>query len=174
LNFRERPRKAGALTPHEPAGRRFQREARVPDRRAPRRRSRRARDTSPSPLKLYRPPVTPAGIALRLSIDRRSLKRNFAPGSSLGNLPLMKILVVDDHPLICEALHGVLDPFAVVIRSTCDGKADNKTISKWSRALRYVARVKKPRRPLTTFMKNRGGINACAGLYAEQVRRSKR
>ena len=66
------------------------------------------------------------------------------------------------------------DPFAVVIRSTCDGKADNKTISKWSRALRYVARVKKPRRPLTTFMKNRGGINACAGLYAEQVRRSKR
>ena len=27
---------------------------------------------------------------------------------NLGNLPLMKILVVDDHPLICEALHGVL------------------------------------------------------------------
>jgi hypothetical protein len=66
------------------------------------------------------------------------------------------------------------DPFAAVIRCTCDSKADNKTISKWSRALRYVARVKKPRHPLTTFMKNRGGINACAGLYAEQVRRSKR
>src|SRR5499427_462092 len=40
--------------------------------------------SSPSPLKLSnRPPVTPAGIALRLSIDRRSRKRNFAPGSSL-------------------------------------------------------------------------------------------
>src|SRR5262249_49997023 len=39
--------------------------------------------SSPSPLKLSnRPPVTPAGIALRLSIDRRSPKRNFAPGSS--------------------------------------------------------------------------------------------
>ena len=33
------------------------------------------------------------------------------------------------------------DPFAVVIRCTCDSKADNKTISKWSRALRYVARA---------------------------------
>jgi hypothetical protein len=65
------------------------------------------------------------------------------------------------------------DPFAVVIRCTCDGKADNKTISKWSRALRYVARAKKPRHPLTTLMKNRGGVNACAGLYAEQVRRKR-
>jgi hypothetical protein len=59
------------------------------------------------------------------------------------------------------------DPFAVVIRCTCDGEADNKTISKWSRALQYVARVKKPRHPLTTFMKNRGGINACAERYAK-------
>src|SRR5262249_759353 len=41
--------------------------------------------SSPSPLKLSnRPPVTPAGIALRLSIDRRSPKRNLAPGSSLA------------------------------------------------------------------------------------------
>src|SRR5262249_2006182 len=41
--------------------------------------------SSLSPLKLSnRPPVTPAGIALRLSIDRRSPKRNFAPGSRLG------------------------------------------------------------------------------------------
>jgi hypothetical protein len=59
------------------------------------------------------------------------------------------------------------DPFSAVIRYTCDGKADNKTISKWSRALRYVARVKKPRHPLTTFMKNRGGVNGCAALFAE-------
>jgi hypothetical protein len=63
------------------------------------------------------------------------------------------------------------DPFAVAIRCTCDGKADNKTISKWSRALRYAARVKKPRHPLTTFMKNRGGVNACAALFAERLGR---
>jgi hypothetical protein len=66
------------------------------------------------------------------------------------------------------------DPFAVVIRCTCDSKADNKTISKWSRALRYVARVKKPRHPLRTFMKNRGGINGCAALFAEHLGRSSR
>jgi hypothetical protein len=65
------------------------------------------------------------------------------------------------------------DPFAVVIRCTCDGKADNKTISKWSRALRYVERVMKPRHQLTTFMKTRGGINGCAALFAEQVRRKR-
>jgi hypothetical protein len=58
------------------------------------------------------------------------------------------------------------DPFAVVIRCTCEHKLDNKTISKWSRALRYVARVKKPRHSLTTFMKDRGGVNACATLFA--------
>jgi hypothetical protein len=66
------------------------------------------------------------------------------------------------------------DPFAVVVRSTCEHKLDNKTVSKWSRALRYVARVKKPRHPLTTFMKNRGGVNACAALFAEHLGRSSR
>ena len=66
------------------------------------------------------------------------------------------------------------DPFAVIIRSTCEHKLDNKTISKWSRALRYVARVKKPRHPLMTFMKNRGGVNACAALFAESLGRGKR
>jgi hypothetical protein len=65
------------------------------------------------------------------------------------------------------------DPFAVVIRCTCEHKLDNKTISKWSRALRYVARVKK-RIPLKTFMKNRGGINGCAALFAKSLGRGKR
>jgi len=66
------------------------------------------------------------------------------------------------------------DPFAVIIRSTCEHKLDNKTISKWSRALRYVARVKKPRHPLMTFMKNRGGVNACAERYAKYFGRGER
>jgi hypothetical protein len=61
------------------------------------------------------------------------------------------------------------DPFAVVIRATCDReKIDNKVISKWSRALRYVAKFKN-RTPFQTFIKNRGGINACAALYAEHI-----
>ena len=66
------------------------------------------------------------------------------------------------------------DPFAVIIRCTCEHKLDNKTISKWSRALRYVARFKKPRHLLRTFMKNRGGVNGCAALFAEHLGRSRR
>jgi hypothetical protein len=65
------------------------------------------------------------------------------------------------------------DPFAVIIRCTCDQQLDRKTISKWSRALRYTARVKK-RTPLKTFMKNRGGINACAELYSKYFGRGGR
>jgi hypothetical protein len=64
------------------------------------------------------------------------------------------------------------DPFAVVIRCTCEQQVDHKTISKWSRALRYVALVKK-RTPLRIFMKNRGGINACASLYTQRFGQSK-
>jgi hypothetical protein len=66
------------------------------------------------------------------------------------------------------------DPFAVVIRCTCEHKLDNKTISKFSRALRFVARFKKPRHRLMTFMKNRGGINACAERYAKYFGRGER
>ena len=58
------------------------------------------------------------------------------------------------------------DPFTAVIRCTSERNVDNKTISKWARALRYVAHCKKPRTPLKIFIKNMGGINACAERYA--------
>jgi hypothetical protein len=74
-----------------------------------------------------------------------------------------------DQPLEKDA-----DPFAAVIRCTCDGQADNKTISKWARALRYVARCKKHGTPLTAFMKGAGGVNACADRYAKLKRRCNR
>jgi hypothetical protein len=62
------------------------------------------------------------------------------------------------------------DPFSAVIRCTCDDNADSKTISKWSRALRYVARCKKPATPLKAFMTGAGGVNACANRYAKLSR----
>lgn len=62
------------------------------------------------------------------------------------------------------------DPFAVVIRCTCERALDSKTISKWSRALRLVAKFKNPRVRLKAFIKGRGGINACASLWAEHLR----
>ena len=58
------------------------------------------------------------------------------------------------------------DPFSAVIRCTSDDNADTKTISKWARALRYVAQCKKPRMALKKFMKKAGGVNTCASLYA--------
>jgi hypothetical protein len=56
------------------------------------------------------------------------------------------------------------NPFTAVIRCTCHDTVDSKTISKWARALRYVAQCKKPRTRLKTFMKEAGGVNACKGL----------
>ena len=66
------------------------------------------------------------------------------------------------------------DPFAAVIRCTSERKLDCKTISKYSRALRYAARCKKPRTSLKTFMKEMGGINACAERYARHIGRKAR
>jgi hypothetical protein len=64
------------------------------------------------------------------------------------------------------------DPFTVVIRCTCDDAVDSKTISKWARALRYVAQCKKPGTPLKAFMTEAGGVNACAARYARLMRHS--
>jgi hypothetical protein len=58
------------------------------------------------------------------------------------------------------------DPFTAVIRCTCADLADSKAISKWARALRYVARCKERGTPLKLFVKKAGGVNACADLYA--------
>jgi hypothetical protein len=58
------------------------------------------------------------------------------------------------------------DPFSAVIRCTSGRNIDTKTISKWSRALRYVASSKKPETAFKTFMKEAGGINACADRCA--------
>ena len=66
-----------------------------------------------------------------------------------------------DQPLDKSA-----DPFTAVIRCTCDDEIDSKTISKWARALRYAAHCKAPRTRLKKFMKEAGGVNACADQYA--------
>ncbi len=66
------------------------------------------------------------------------------------------------------------DPFATIIRATCEGQVDSKTASKWSRALRYVAYCEVPSASLKTFMKEAGGINACAARFARYYGRSGR
>jgi hypothetical protein len=63
------------------------------------------------------------------------------------------------------------DPFTAVIRCTSADEVDSKTISKWARALRYAGRPKKPEVRLRTFMKEAGGVNACAAADAKLKRR---
>ena len=60
---------------------------------------------------------------------------------------------------------GNADPFTTVIRCTTSDEVDAKTRSKWSRALRYAAQRKK-RGSLKSFIKRKGGINACASRFA--------
>jgi hypothetical protein len=71
-------------------------------------------------------------------------------------------------------LNNSSDPFAAVVLCTSGGAIDNKTISKWTRALRYAARSKEPAVRLRTFMKEAGGVNACANAYARCYGRGRR
>ena len=66
------------------------------------------------------------------------------------------------------------DPFAAIIRCTSERNVDNKTISKWARALRYAAHCNVPQKRLKTFMKKMGGINACAERFAIYLGRGSR
>ena len=55
------------------------------------------------------------------------------------------------------------EPFAALILCTSDPvKVDDRTRSKWSRALRFAAKNKDLDEPLRDFIKRKGGINACA------------
>ena len=61
------------------------------------------------------------------------------------------------------------EPFAAVILCTADrDQVDDRTRSKWSRALRYAAEFKDLDEPLRDFIKRRGGINRCAARFARR------
>ena len=64
------------------------------------------------------------------------------------------------------------EPFAIVTFCTADPKiVDDKTRSKWSRVLRYAARMKPEGQRLIDFIKSNGGINECARKFAQPGRR---
>jgi hypothetical protein len=66
----------------------------------------------------------------------------------------------------------VPEPFAAIILCTADSeKVDYRVRSKWSRALRYAAKFKRPKVPLSEFIKQRGGINKCAVRFARRLGR---
>jgi hypothetical protein len=65
-----------------------------------------------------------------------------------------------------------VEPFAAVIIAAAAPKVlDKRLVSKWSRVLRYAAKYKDPSQRLGTFIKRRGGLNACAARYARRLGR---
>ena len=63
------------------------------------------------------------------------------------------------------------EPFAALILCTADrDQVDDRTRSKWSRALRYAAKHKDLDEPLRDFVKREGGINKCAARFARRLR----
>jgi hypothetical protein len=68
---------------------------------------------------------------------------------------------------------GDIEPFTAIISCTADRKkADAKTRSKWSRALRYAAERKGDRESLQQFIKRKGGVNECASRFARRAQAS--
>ena len=61
------------------------------------------------------------------------------------------------------------EAFAVVIYCTAP-HVDQKSRSKWARALRFAAATKPSDESIKKFFKRKGGINACASNYAQYVR----
>jgi hypothetical protein len=64
------------------------------------------------------------------------------------------------------------DVYAAMIRCTADpARADKRTRSKWSRALRYAKMEKDDKESLAEFIKRKGGINECVVRYGRCLRR---
>jgi hypothetical protein len=58
------------------------------------------------------------------------------------------------------------EPFAAIIFCTSDPrKVDERTRSKWSRAMRYAVEYKGNAKPLAAFIQRKGGINKCADRF---------
>jgi hypothetical protein len=65
----------------------------------------------------------------------------------------------------------VREPYAAVILASINPwTVDKRTVSKWSRALRFAAACKPHKKRLRFFIKSKGGINACATAYSRRFR----
>lgn len=65
-----------------------------------------------------------------------------------------------------------IEPYrAVIVASVSPKRIDKRTVSKWSRTLRFAAARKPHKKRLRRFIKSQGGINACAFEYSRLQRR---
>ena len=72
------------------------------------------------------------------------------------------------------AIPDIIEPFAgLIVAAAYPTKIDRRTVSKWSRALRFVAEDKRPDQTLQRFMLRSGGINGCAAQFTRRLGRSR-
>jgi hypothetical protein len=119
---------------------------------------------------------------LRLQTEWETVQASRERGAIYGYLtPVFEIVMVwaKEGKAVSRAqraLHirrhqsvGTLEAFATIIR--CTSNADERTRSKWSRALRYAAEFKDLDEPLRDFIVRKGGINRCAARFARRLGR---
>jgi hypothetical protein len=131
-------------------------------------------------------PLKKSRLSSELETLRAVSKRTFSSGNRMAVHKLLGAIFnlvtrweVEDR--LEEGLYRLLDSlqdpvplrigeaFAVVIYCTAP-HVDQKSRSKWARALRYAAANKQDDESIKSFFKRKGGINACASRYAEYVR----
>jgi hypothetical protein len=132
-------------------------------------------------------PLKRSRFSSELETLRAVSKRTFSSGNRMAVRPLLGAFFDlvsrwEAEDRLEEGLYRLLDSlkapvplrigeaFAVVIYCTAP-HVDQKSRSKWARALRYAAVNKPDDESIKRFFKRKGGINACASKYAEYVRR---
>lgn len=131
-------------------------------------------------------PLKQSRLSSELETLRAVSKRTFSSGNRMAVRTLLgaifnQVTRWETEDRLEEGLYRLLDSlkapvplrigevFAVVIYCTAP-HVDQKSRSKWARALRYAAANKPDDEPIKKFFKRKGGINACASKYAEYVR----
>ena len=132
-------------------------------------------------------PVKQSRLSSELEKLKAVSKRTFSTGNRMDVRPLLgaifnQVYRWEAEDRLEEGLYGLLDSlkapvplrigeaFAVVIYCIAP-HVDQKSRSKWARALRYAAAIKPDDESIKNFFKRKGGINACASRYADYVRR---
>ena len=132
-------------------------------------------------------PLKKSRLSSELETLRAVSKRTFSSGNRMAVHKLLgaifnRISVWEAEDRLEEALYALLDSldapvslkigeaFAVTIYCIAP-RVDKKSRSKWARALRYAAATKLDDESIQSFIKRKGGVNACASRYAQPARR---
>jgi hypothetical protein len=130
--------------------------------------------------------VKQSRLSSELEALRAVSKRTFSSGNRMAVRTLLEsffnlVTRWESEDRLEEGLYRLLDSlqapvplrigeaFAVVIYCIAP-HVDQKSRSKWARALRYAAANKPDDESIKKFIKRKGGINACASRYAQYVR----